>query len=449
MPTFTYSARSRDGRKVEGSLDAADRRAAMAALARMDCVPVRITEAGAAAAPAAKSTSKPAAKPVAKPAAKPAPKAPAKPAAAGPAGAPAPRFRLTFRRSNKPHMSMREMLLFTRELSDLLASGMTIGEALHTLSRRGAADAAGTALTTQLRDEIVRGSSLSEALSSHPETFPTLYISMVKAGEAAGSLGEALERLARHYERSQESHEKVLMALTYPGIVLVVGGITVFFIMIFVIPRFASMFAELGSTLPLPTRILIGMSHVFTGVRGLVLLAVVIAAVVAIRRTLRTDRGRDWWHRTQLRVPVLGRVASAAAYTHFAQTLGSLLANGVPVLQALSIVENTVGNSVIAREIHEARERVTDGSSISGPLAAGKVFPPLLTDMLAVGERTGDMAGALNHIARRYEGELDRSVKLFITVLEPLLIVVIAAVVGFVAISMLMAVFDLTSGLQA
>jgi type II secretory pathway component PulF len=231
--------------------------------------------------------------------------------------------------------------------------------------------------------------------------------------------------------------------------VLIVGGLTVIFIMIFVIPRFASMFAELGSTLPLPTRILIGLSRSFTGVRGLILLAVAAAGFIGARRAFRSERGRTWWHRTQLRLPVVGRVVSAASYTHFAQTLGSLLANGVPVLQALSIVEMTVGNSVIAREIREARERVTDGSSISGPLAAGNVFPPLLTDMLAVGERTGDMAGALTHIARRYEGELDRSVKLFITVLEPLLIVLIAAMVGFVAISMLMAVFDLTSGLQA
>ncbi len=429
MPTFTYSARSRDGRKVEGTLDAADRRAAMAALTRMDCVPVHIAEAG----------TSPGAKPE---------KAGSKAAAVKPAGAPRPRH-LAWRREHRPHMSMREMLLFTRELSDLLASGMMLGEALHTLSRRGSTDADATALTTALRDDIVRGSSLSEALAVHPDTFPSLYISMVKAGEAAGSLGEALERLAKHYERTQETREKVFMALTYPAIVLIVGGLTMIFIMVFVIPRFASMFAELGSTLPLPTRILIGLSHSFTGVRGLILLAVVIAGVTGLRRALRSERGREWWHRTQLRIPVLGRVASASAYTHFAQTLGSLLANGVPVLQALAIVEQTVGNRIIAREIHEARERVTDGSSISGPLAAGKVFPPLLTDMLAVGERTGDMAGALAHIARRYEGELDRSVKIFITVLEPLLLVLIAALVGFVAISMLMAVFDLTSGLQA
>lgn len=418
MPTFRYTARARDGRKVEGSLEAGDRRAAMAELVRMGCVPTRLEE-GAAAAPAAA------------------------------APRPATGFRLRLRRTAALRMSMREVLQFTRELSDLLASGMTLGEALHTLARRGGGGDAATGVITALRDNIVQGRSLSDALAERPESFPALYVSMVRAGEAAGTLAGALERLARHYERAQDTREKIMMALTYPGIVLAVGSLTVVFIMVFVIPRFAGMFAELGSTLPLPTRILIGLSRAVTGVRGLVLAAVVLGAAALIRRALRAPGGREWWHRVQLRLPVVGRVVSAAAYTQFAQTLGSLLANGVPVLQALAIVERTIGNQVIAREIREAKDRVTDGSSISGPLAAGKVFPPLLTDMLAVGERTGDMPGALSHIARRYENELDRTLKLFITILEPALIILIATVVGFVAISMLTAVFDLTSGLRA
>jgi type II secretory pathway component PulF len=340
MPTFTYSARSRDGRKVDGTLEAADRRAALAALARMDCVPVRIVESGGAAA---------------KPAGRPA------------AGGVKARFKFTFRRDNRPHMSMREMLLFTRELSDLLASGMTLGEALHTLSRRGASDESSTALTTELRDEIVRGSSLSEALSAHPETFP-LPLHQHGPGRRGGRLARRGPGAAgASFRTDAGGPEKVLMALTYPAIVLIIGGLTTLFIMVFVIPRFASMFAELGSTLPLPTRILIGMSHGFTGIRGLILLAVAIAAIIGIRRTLRSERGRAWWHRTQLRVPVVGRVASAAAYTHFAQTLGSLLANGVPVLQALSIVEQTVGNSVIARE----STRRGSGSR-TGPASRGR-----------------------------------------------------------------------------
>jgi type II secretory pathway component PulF len=149
-----------------------------------------------------------------------------------------------------------------------------------------------------------------------------------------------------------------------------------------------------------------------------------------------------------LKLPVIHGIITANSYGQFSRTLGALLNNGVPVLQALSIVENTVANKVIAREIHEARARVTDGSTISGPLAAGNVFPPLLTDMLAIGEESGDMAGSLAHISKRYDDELDRSVKVLTTVLEPVMILLIALGVGFVAISMLMAVFELTSGLN-
>jgi type II secretory pathway component PulF len=414
MPTFHYTARTRDGRRAEGTLEAADRYSALWELQRRQLIPVRVNEGGA-----------------------PVP------------GRPTLGERLRRGARRRSVLSLRALLQFTQELSDLLSSGMTLGEALHAMARRASGGATATALITDLRDQIIRGSSLSDALASHPETFPPLYVSMVRAGEAAGSLAEALERLVRHYQRAQETRERIIMALTYPAIVLTVGGLTVVFIMVVVIPRFAAIFAELGSTLPLPTRILIGFSRTVTGVRGLVLLAMLAAAGIAIRRTLKSEQGREWWHRMQLRLPLIREVAAAAAYTQFAQTLGSLLANGVPVLQALSIVEHTVGNRVIAREIREARQRVTDGSTISGPLAAGKVFPPLLTDMLAVGERTGDMTGALNHIARHYEAQLDRTLKLFLTVLEPLLIVTIATIVGFVAISMLAAVFDLTSGLKA
>lgn len=413
MPIFRYVARTHDGRRVEGMVEASDRGVALKELARLHCVPVRVEESSGVSSPGSSRVG----------------------------------FRL-LRRSHSSRMAMRQMLQFTRELSDLVGSGMTLGEALHALARRGESGEAATTVITDLRDQIVQGRSLSDALAGHPDTFPPLYVSMVRAGEAAGTLAESLERLAAHFERAQETREKILMALTYPGIVLLVGSLTVVFIMVFVIPRFASMFAELGSTLPLPTRILIGLSRAFTGVRGLAVLGFMATAVLVVRRALITESGREWWDRTQLRLPVIGRVVRAAAFAQFAQTLGSLLANGVPVLSALSIVERTIGNRVIAREIRQARERVTDGSTISRPLAAGKVFPSLLTDMLAVGERTGDMPGALGHIARRYEAELDRTLKLFITILEPALIVAIATLVGFVAISMLAAVFDLTSGLR-
>ena len=344
-------------------------------------------------------------------------------------------------------MRRRDLLQFTRELSDLLASGMTLGGALHTLAGRPGERAIRTVVTA-LRDAIVRGDSLSQALGEWPRIFPKLYVSMVRAGEVSGGLAESLERLAAHFERIQEARDKVAAALVYPGIVLSFGFLTVAFIMAFVIPRFAAMFDELGGALPLPTRMLVGVSDVLAGWGGLLLLAVLAGGVVAFRRAVRTPSGRRAWHSLLLRVPLVRGIVSAHAFAQFAETLASLLANGVPVLDALRIVEDTVGNEVIGAEIRAARDRVTDGSTIAGPLAAGRVFPVLLTDMLAVGERTGDMSGSLRHIARRYSAELDRRVKTFTTVLEPLMIVIVALVIGLVAISMLLAVFDLTSGLN-
>jgi type II secretory pathway component PulF len=436
MPQFAYVARSRSGERVEGQIEAPDRRGAMVQIERMGQVPVSVREGAAPPPPRAKT---------------PAPgKSPGKPSGqgAGPAPARKPLFKLERRGGRRPRMKLRDVLLLTRELSDLLSSGMTLGKALHTLTHRKT-NSAQDQIVAQLRDEIVQGSSLSEAAGKWPESFSPLYISMVKAGEASGQLAEVLERLCRHYERVQEAQEKVLMALIYPCIVLSMGLATMLFAMIFVVPRFTSIFAELGSTLPLPTLILIRISEWLTSpVYMSLAAALLLLAVVLIRRALKTPNGRLTFHRMQLRIPIVKHIITANAYSHFARTLGALLANGVPVLQALAIVEDTAGNLVIAREIRGARDRVTDGTTISGPLAAGQVFPPLLTDMLAVGEESGDMSGALTHIARRYESELDRHVKIFTTVLEPILILFMAVMVGFVAISMLLAVFDLTSGLK-
>ncbi|MBN1557266.1 MAG: type II secretion system F family protein [Lentisphaerae bacterium] len=410
MTVFQYTARTRGGEKAAGTVDAPDRRAALAEIERQGRIPIAVEEArGAAAARKGRG----------------------------------PHFTLGFKRKR---MRMREVLVFTTELSDLLASGMTLGNALNALTARktgGPADE----IVAGLRDEIVRGTSLSDALARYPRTFSDLYVSMIRAGEAGGALDEVLRRLVAHYERVQEMREKVIMALVYPVIVLLMGIVTIAFSMVYVVPKFKEVFDQLGSALPLPTQILMAVS---TGMAryGWAVAIGAAAAAVGINRAVRTGRGRLWWHRMQLKTPLIRGIVASGIYANFARTLGTLLANGVPVLQALGIVEKTVDNDVIGREIRKARDRVTDGTTISGPLAAGKVFPRIMIDMLAIGEQTGDMVGALSHIGRRYENELDRNVKIFTTALEPILIVVVAVLVGFVAISILMAVFNITSGLN-
>ena len=436
MAQFKYIAKSRTGERQEGTLDAPDKRAAMLQLGRLGLVPISVSDVQAqAAAPAPADKAKEPPKPAAKPAAAPAPGAP-------------PKKWFRFEKGVRTHsrMKMGDLLLFTSELSDLLASGMTLGSALHALAQRKTGKAQDVVVTS-LRDEVVSGASLSGALSRWPDSFPALYVSMVKAGEASGQLPGVLERLVKHYERALAAREKVAMAMVYPLIVTLVGFGAMIFMMVFVIPRFSAMFEELGGTLPLPTRILIGMS------KGLLKYGWALAiggffGIAALRRLLKTPAGRDWKDRFLLRMPVAGNIVRANAFANFAHTLGTLLANGVQVLQALSIVEHTVDNTIIAKAIHAAKDRVTDGSTISRPLSQDGVFPRLLTDMLAIGEESGDMSGALEHIGKRYDGELDRAVKVFTTILEPVMMLLIAVGVGFVAISMLLAVFELTSGLN-
>lgn len=438
MAQFRYVAKNRSGERQEGTLEAADKRALMAQLGRLGFVPISVVETSAKEAPPP-AGEKP--KGPARPGAQPPP-----PAKSPPAGSTRKWFRFEKTVRSRSRMKMGELLLFTGELSDLLASGMTLGSALHALAQRLTGKAQDV-IVTNLRDEVVSGSSLSAALGKWPDSFPALFVSMVKAGEASGQLPGVLERLVRHYERALAAREKVAMAMVYPLIVTLVGFGAMVFMMVFVIPRFTAMFEDLGGTLPLPTRILIGMS------KGLLKYgwALAIGGVfgfAALRRLLKTPAGRDWKDRALLRLPVAGGIVRANAFANFAHTLGTLLANGVQVLQALAIVEHTVDNSIIAKAIRAAKDRVTDGSTISRPLSQDGTFPRLLTDMLAIGEESGDMAGALEHIGKRYDNELDRAVKVFTTILEPLMMLLIAVGVGFVAISMLMAVFELTSGLQ-
>jgi type IV pilus assembly protein PilC len=409
MPTFAYTARSRSGEKVAGDLEAKDRRSALADIERRGLIPVSVKEGAAAEGGAARPAKK--------------------------------RFTL----SRPDRMTMREVLIFTTELSDLLASGMTLGNALNTLANRRSGKGS-DAIIASLRTEIVRGASLSDALLRHPKIFTNLYVNMIRAGEASGALHEVLMRLVEHYERLQDLKEKVGMALVYPMIVVVMGLATLVFAMVSIVPKFQALFDGMKQALPLPTRILIGSSKFMTSY-GLVVLGVIVVIAVVMNRWVKTKRGRIWWHGTLLRMPLIKGIVASGIYANFARTLGTLLVNGVPVLQALRIVGQTVGNAVITRELDNARDRVTDGTSISGPLAAGKVFPEMMTDMLSIGEQTGDMVSALTHIARRYENELDRNVKIFTAALEPLLIVFVAVGVGFVAIAILMAVFEITNGM--
>ena len=346
----------------------------------------------------------------------------------------------------KTAMKSVEVLLFTSELADLIEAGMTLGQALKALAGQGEEGSAQRYVCQDLCDRIVRGENFSDACAHHPKSFEPLYSNMIRAGEASGAMVEVLRRLVDHYERYDNMRGKIKSALSYPVIVLIFGVLAMIGALVWIIPQFQKVFESLGASLPLPTRILIGMSDGLIHYGWMMALGVA-ALVVWLNKWRKTDAGRlkiDGW---KLKVPLVKGIIACGAYASLAYTLKTLLVNGVNVLQALKISEETCGNAVIANALATARKRVTDGTSISGPLASSGVFPRLMTDMLAVGEQAGDMAGSLEHIGRRYQKDMDRNITSFTNALEPILIVAIAIAVGFVAVAILMAVFKVSSSL--
>ncbi len=346
----------------------------------------------------------------------------------------------------KDFMSRVEVLLFTSELADLIEAGMTLGQALQALASQGEEGSGQRFVCQDLCDRIVRGENFSDACMHHPKTFEPLYGNMIRAAEASGAMVEVLRRLGDHYERYDNMRGKIKSALSYPIIVLVFGILAVIAALVWIIPKFQKVFDSMGATLPLPTRILIGMSDYLINY-GWTLAIGAVLFTWWFRKWSASEKGRlkvDGW---KLKAPLISGIVASGTYSALAYTLKTLLTNGVNVLQALKIAEETCGNAVIGAALKNARTRVTDGTSISGPLASSGVFPRMMTDMLAVGEQAGDMAASLEHIGKRYQKDMDRNITAFTNALEPILIVLIAVAVGFVAISILMAVFQVTATL--
>lgn len=355
-------------------------------------------------------------------------------------------WNVQFGSRRKTVMKSVEVLLFTSELADLIEAGMTLGQALQALSNQGEEDSAQRFICQDLCERIIRGESFSDACAHHPKSFPPLYSNMIRAGEASGAFVEVLRRLVDHYERNDNMRGKIKSAMSYPVIVLCFGVIAVIGALVWIIPKFQKVFDSMGASLPLPTRMLMGLSDFFVHYGWTIAIALVLLALW-FRKWKNTPSGRlkiDGW---KLKAPLIKGIVAAGAYSSLAYTLKTLLSNGVNVLQALKISEETCDNAVIAQALATARKRVTDGTSISGPLASSGAFPRMMTDMLSVGEQAGDMASSLDHIGKRYQKDMDRNIASFTNALEPIMIVAIAGVVGFVAIAILMAVFKVSSSL--
>lgn len=340
-------------------------------------------------------------------------------------------------------VKLSDLVIFTRQFSTMINAGLPIVRALRTLAEQTPNKKLKDTID-QVRSDVESGFALSEALEKHPDIFNKLYVEMVRAGEIGGVLDEVLIRVASQLEKDQELRRKIKSAMTYPTVVLILAIVTAVFMLVFIVPIFAKMFTDLGGTLPLPTRIAIGVSDVLTSIFGVLLGAGAVAGVVFFLRWIKTENGRKIWGRTVLKIPFkIGDVVQKGALARFSRTLGALGNAGVPILQALEITANSSGNWVIEDALLRSRDAIREGNPIYTPLEKEAVFPPMVTRMLAVGEETGEMEEMLEKIAEFYESEVDATVKALTSIIEPLMIVVVGGIVGAIIVSMYLPMFKI------
>lgn len=411
MPTFHYIARGSDGQRSEGTLTANDRPAALAQLERQRLVPIKVVAGG-----DGKPTQK-----------------------AGDGKAAAPTHRVS--------LSYSHQFLFTEQLAHLLGAGMTLDESLAILEKRLKHPKL-RSLSSALHRALVDGRSLSSALRDFPKIFTPLYVNMVSAAEASGTLAEILRRLTVYLADVKSLRERVQQALVYPAVLLVAGFGLVTLFMTVMVPQLTSFFAQTGQELPGATKALLAAND-FLLHRWWTLVLAGAGIFGAWKVFTRSEDGRKAWDRFILGIPGYGHIVRYRFYAQFARTLGTLIENGVTLLRALELLEDISGNAWIRGHLVDARKAVMDGVSLSNALRPRKIFPELFLDMMSVGEQTGRFGETMQMIANVYERELDKQVKLTSTLIPPVIMIVIAIIVGTVVFGILTAVFNLTTGLRS
>jgi len=340
-------------------------------------------------------------------------------------------------------VNISELAITTRQFSTLISAGLPLEASLIALSEQ-TEDAKLGQILTQVRDRVSEGSSLANALGEHQNVFSDLYINIVRAGEASGTLDIVLLRLADFLEKQAALTSKVKSALIYPIFMFFIGGGVLFFTMTYVIPRIAKIFEDSQKALPLMTVILINVSGFFSN-NILLLLILLPVLLFAAYRFNKTERGRMLFDRLSLKLPVFGKINSMVVISRFTRTLGTLLASGIPLLDALKIGEAVLGNQVYGKTLEEVRSNVREGTSLAKPLRDSGVFPPLVTRMIAVGEQTGEMEQMLTKVADIYDQQVETMVSTLTSLLEPVMILIIGAVMGFIVFAVLLPIFNLTS----
>jgi general secretion pathway protein F len=335
----------------------------------------------------------------------------------------------------------KDIMTFTYQLGVLLEAGFTLDRSLSILADLTEKPKL-KELLNDLMSQVRSGKSFSEALAKFPSVFPIFFVNMMKAGEAGGFIEDTITRMAVYLENSQALKEDVRSALIYPALLSFVGGAAVIILLTFVVPQFSKIFTDMGETLPLPTVILMTISNVLIKSWWLILL-IVIAGIAAIKKYIKTKKGRRYWDKLKFSLPLFGKLYKEAAVSRFARTFGTLLSSGVPILNALQIVKGTLGSEKISEIIASVREATRKGRGIAEPLRNSEIFPPLAVHMVTVGEETGRLDEMLIKIADRFDSEVRTTVKRMLALLEPILILIMGIVVGFIVIAMLTAIFSI------
>ncbi len=401
MPAYTYKASTMEGKIVEGTMDASDDGTVSLKLQEMGLLPVQIGSAA--------------------------------------------RQTLLSREIEWPwkrkKVRRKDLLIFTQELHTLVRSGFPLDRSLAVLSQLAESPSMAEVIQDVLK-EVKGGKSFSEALGKYPAVFPKVYINMVKAGEVGGVLEEMLGRLSTYLVASEDLRSYIVGAMIYPILLSVVGLVSVTILTLFVVPRFASIFQDMGVPLPLPMAILSGISKFLTYYWWLAL-AMILLVVYYFKRFRESEQGRLKWDRWLIRIPLVGTVLRKVEVARFSRTLGTLLQGGVPLLQAMTIVREIITNQSIATTIEPIRNGIKKGEGITQPMKQSGVFPPLAIHLIEVGEESGKLDSMLIQVAEVYDSEVRTGVKNLIAFFEPALILLMGIIIGTIVVSMLMAIFSI------
>lgn len=402
MPTYNYKCRDGKGASVTGTIEADSDAAAREALREKDLLVISINQA----------------------------------AAGG--------KKQSFFEAMKK-VKLKSLAIFTRQFATMINSGLSLVRALDVLTIQ-TEDKKLADILSMIKEDVEQGSTLTDAFGKYPDTFNALFINLVSAGEVGGVLDEVMARLAIFIEKDQELKAKVKSAMTYPTIIFIFANVIVIFLLVFILPTFIAMFTEMGVELPAPTAFLVNVSKSLTSY-WYMWIASFLGITFGIKAWRKTESGRYRWDSLLLKLPVFGLLNTKIAVSRFARTMSTLLSSGVPIMQSLEVVAKASGNAVMEGGLMNVREQIREGSNMADPISAMPIFPPMVTHMVAVGEETGNLDAMLEKISDFYDMEIERTLESLTAMIEPLLMVFMGVVVGFIVVSMFLPMFSLLNAI--